>query len=480
MKSRRAQPKSKPSTPKRPSTPVREQFEQKPQSHFKNGITNLNEISKPFKNPHYNPKRRTKPVKQILMAEKALDWPVDFPTYWSIDAPPSLEPRKKYCDITGLEARYTDPKTNLRYHSAEVYSTIKRLPPGAEQSYLALRNANVVLSGRTAAQRIHKTLFAPRHQASISIRAIRAYASEAKNSDESSAPFSSVTVLGSGLMGSGIAQVAATANYKVNLVDLSEDLVQKGQSYIIKSLKRVAKKKFQGDEPRQSQFIDETLSRISLTTDTESAAAGADLIVEAIVEKVDTKQSVFSIFDKVAPSHTILTSNTSSLPIEAIGEKLSDKRKTQLAGLHFFNPVPQMKLVEIVRTDQTSQDTSDKLRGFVASLNKAPVMCKDTPGFIVNRLLVPYLVEAIRMLERGDATAQDIDTAMKFGAGYPMGPFELLDYVGLDTVKFILDGWYKEGKGLAGSDLAKPSEKLDSLVASGRLGVKSGGGFYDY
>ncbi|KAJ1675720.1 hypothetical protein EV182_000717 [Spiromyces aspiralis] len=302
-----------------------------------------------------------------------------------------------------------------------------------------------------------------------------------KDSVAETAPhFASITVLGGGQMGAGIAQTAATFNYTVNLVDMSDDALSRGQGYIIKSLKRVAKMRFKGDEPQQSRFVDDVLSRIKLSTDTESAAAGADLIIEAIIEQIETKRAVFGVLDKVAPAEAILASNTSSLPIGAIGEAVGDKRKGQLAGLHFFNPVPQMKLVEIVRTERTTDETIDRLRAFAKSIDKAPVLCRDTPGFIVNRLLVPYLAEAIRMLERGDATAEDIDTAMKCGAGYPMGPFQLLDYVGLDTVKFILDGWYKEGEGLAGSDLVRPSEKLDELVRNGRLGVKSGAGFYDY
>ena len=192
--------------------------------------------------------------------------------------------------------------------------------------------------------------------------------------------FTNVTIVGGGLMGSGIAQVAAASNYRVNLVDTSEDSLQKGQGYIVKSLKRVAKKKFQGDEPRQSQYVDDVLSRIKLTTDTEAAAAGADLIVEAIVEKIEAKRDLFALFDKTAPSESILASNTSSLSIGKIGEIVSNKRKPQIAGLHFFNPVPQMKLVEIIRTDNTIQETIDRLRGFVSSLKKATVLCKDTPG----------------------------------------------------------------------------------------------------
>ncbi|KAJ1803882.1 hypothetical protein LPJ75_005748 [Coemansia sp. RSA 2598] len=151
-----------------------------------------------------------------------------------------------------------------------------------------------------------------------------------------------------------------------------------------------------------------------------------------------------------------------------------------MVGLHFFNPVPQMKLVEVVRAAETSEETVAKALGFVKSIGKAPAVCKDTPGFIVNRLLLPYMMEAVRLLERDVAEARDIDTAMKLGAGYPMGPFELCDYVGLDTIKFIVDGWYKEGEGLQGNKLFAASKKLDELVAAGHLGVKTGRGFYDY
>lgn len=198
--------------------------------------------------------------------------------------------------------------------------------------------------------------------------------------------------------------------------------------------------------------------------------------IEAIVENLDAKQKLFAQLDSVAKQGTIFASNTSSLPIASIAS--ATKRLDRFAGLHFFNPVPQMKLVEIIRTEDTSAEVTTALFDFAKRLGKVPVDCKDTPGFIVNRLLVPYMMEALRMVERGDATKEDVDTAMKLGAGYPMGPFELMDYVGLDTVKFITDGWYQSGKGLKGNELVRPSPLLESLVSQKKLGRKTGSGFY--
>ncbi|KAJ1913009.1 hypothetical protein IWQ60_009404 [Tieghemiomyces parasiticus] len=291
-------------------------------------------------------------------------------------------------------------------------------------------------------------------------------------------PIKRVVVYGSGLMGSGIVQVAATYNYQVTMVDLNPAMLDKGTGYIRSSLKRVARKKFAEDEAQQKHFIEDILSRVQTSTDPLAAVEQADLVVEAIVENVATKRNLFSSLDGVAPPHTIFTSNTSSLPIGQLAEVTA--RPTKFAGLHFFNPVPQMKLVEVVKTNDTAPEVIETLVDFCKSLKKAPVQCKDTPGFIVNRLLVPYMTEAIRLVERGVASPEDVDTAMKLGAGYPMGPFELVDYIGLDTTKFILDGWYKSGEGLAGDKLVAPSEKLNKLVESGRLGRKSGEGFYKY
>ncbi|KAJ1932760.1 hypothetical protein EC988_009345, partial [Linderina pennispora] len=258
------------------------------------------------------------------------------------------------------------------------------------------------------------------------------------------------------------------------------EALDRGKGYISKSLKRVAKKKFADDAKAQSEFVEQVMSRIRTTTNPAEGVAQADLVVEAIVENIKVKQDLFASLAKAAPEGSILASNTSSLPIKAIAAPLTAEQKARFIGLHFFNPVPQMKLVEVVRTEEASQEVVDNAVAFVKAIGKSPAVCKDTPGFIVNRLLLPYMMESIRLLERDVASAKDIDTAMKLGAGYPMGPFELLDYVGLDTVKFIVDGWYTEGEGLKGDKQFVSSEKLNELVKNGHLGVKTGRGFYDY
>jgi len=221
--------------------------------------------------------------------------------------------------------------------------------------------------------------------------------------------------------------------------------------------------------------LNDTLARLSISTDAVEACKQSDLVVEAIIENLKIKKTLFEALDAAAPEHTIFASNTSSLPIGEIAE--ATKRLDRFGGLHFFNPVPVMKLVEVVRTPATSDATNQTLHDFSKALGKTSVQAKDTPGFIVNRLLVPYLMEAVRMIERGDAVAKDIDIAMKLGAGYPMGPIELADYVGLDTSKFILDGWHEK---YPDNPLFKPCDLLNKLVSEGKLGKKSGQGFYDY
>ncbi|CAG9565055.1 unnamed protein product [Danaus chrysippus] len=278
-----------------------------------------------------------------------------------------------------------------------------------------------------------------------------------------------VTVIGGGLMGSGIAQVAAQAGQNVTLVDDGE------------------------------KFVAEAIARIKTNTDPAAASQEADLIVEAIVENMDVKHQLFKKLDAVAPGHTIFASNTSSLSINEISSVVKEDRQNNdgilrhkdlnshlstyslylhlFGGLHFFNPVPVMRLLEVVRGDKTSDDTYNTMMEWGKSVGKTCITCKDTPGFVVNRLLVPYIAEAIRLFERGDASARDIDVAMKLGAGYPMGPLELADYVGLDTNKFILDGWHSK---YPEEPLFKPIPLLNKLVSEGKLGVKSGEGFYKY
>ncbi|KAI6191855.1 putative 3-hydroxyacyl-CoA dehydrogenase [Aphelenchoides bicaudatus] len=292
-----------------------------------------------------------------------------------------------------------------------------------------------------------------------------------------------VTIIGSGLMGSGIAQVSAQSQLNVTLVDQNEQILQKAQQAIEKSVKRVAKKKFPEDEASsvgfrpaaQKSFAGDTLNNIRLTPNVSKAVKNADLVIEAIVENIGVKQKLFSEIESAAPQDAILATNTSSLRLKDIGEHL--KRKDQFVGLHFFNPVPVMKLLEVVRHDQTSDAVFNDAVAYGKSVGKVTVACKDTPGFIVNRLLVPYMYEALKLAEREDATFKDIDVAMKLGAGYPMGPFELADYVGLDTLKFIQDGWRKQDPN---NELFKPSKLLDKLVSEKKFGVKTGEGFYKY
>ncbi|XP_022104780.1 hydroxyacyl-coenzyme A dehydrogenase, mitochondrial-like [Acanthaster planci] len=289
------------------------------------------------------------------------------------------------------------------------------------------------------------------------------------------AAIKNVTVVGGGQMGAGIAQVAAQTGHHVTVVDQSDEILAHSKLTIERSLARVAKKKFGEDAKAAEKFTKQAMSLIDVSTDASSVVTKTDLVIEAIVENISVKQELFSRLDKEAPPETIFASNTSSLPISDIASVT--ERRDRFGGIHFFNPVPVMKLVEVVSTPEQSEATIKTLTEFVVKLGKVPVACKDTPGFIVNRLLVPYMMESIRLLERGDASARDIDTAMKLGAGYPMGPFELVDYVGLDVTKFIVDGWHEK---YPDNPLFKPSPLLERKVAEGKLGTKTGEGFYTY
>jgi len=288
-------------------------------------------------------------------------------------------------------------------------------------------------------------------------------------------PIKNVVVVGSGLMGSGIAQVSASAKLNVVLVDQNEDILKKAHQAIDKSLKRVAKKKFAEDEAAQKAFVGDVLKNIRLVPNVKEAVKDADLVIEAIVENIGAKQKLFADIESAIPKDSIIATNTSSLRLHDIGAKLQNKEN--FVGLHFFNPVPVMKLLEVVRHENTSESTFNDAVAYGKTVGKITVACKDTPGFIVNRLLVPYMYEALSLAERGDATFKDIDTAMKLGASYPMGPFELADYVGLDTMKFIQDGWRKT---YPDNPLFKESKLLNKLVDEGKFGIKSGEGFYKY
>jgi 3-hydroxyacyl-CoA dehydrogenase len=288
-------------------------------------------------------------------------------------------------------------------------------------------------------------------------------------------PIKNVTVIGGGLMGSGIAQVAAQTGHQVTLVDTSNEILQKSKGNIQQSIARVAKKKFAADAAAGEKFIKDALSKITLETNPEKAAATTDLVIEAIVEKIDIKQELFKRLDKVAPKHTIFATNTSSLSVADIAK--TSERKDRFGGLHFFNPVPVMKLLEVIYIKETSDETFKTMMEFGKNMGKECVRCKDTPGFIVNALLGPYMNNALAMYERGDATYKDIDTAMKLGAGYPMGPFELMDYTGLDLALSIREARHKL---FPNNPELRVPEILRKLVSEGKYGRKSGEGFYKY
>jgi 3-hydroxybutyryl-CoA dehydrogenase len=277
-----------------------------------------------------------------------------------------------------------------------------------------------------------------------------------------------VGVLGCGLMGAGIAEVCAKAGFTTVVREVDEGLLEKGMQRIERSLsKAVDKGKLEAVQR------DETMSRISGTTELESLA-DRDLVVEAIVESLQAKVETFAALDRIVRDGAIFASNTSSLTITQIA--MATQRTDRFVGLHFFNPVPVMKLVEVVRTLMTSDETMQQCLDFVASLGKEGVSCRDNSGFIVNRLLVPYLLDAIRAVEEGVGSIEDIDKAMQLGCGYPMGPLTLLDFVGLDTTYYIANIMFEEYR----EKRFAPPPLLKQMVQAGRSGRKSGRGFYDY
>ena len=277
-----------------------------------------------------------------------------------------------------------------------------------------------------------------------------------------------VGVLGCGLMGSGIAQVCAASSYKTIVREVDQALLDKGLARI---------RKFLDDGVARGKVTagsrDATLANMSGTTALD-ALGECDLVIEAIVENLEEKRRTYAALEPLVRLHTILASNTSSLCITELAA--ATKRPDRFAGLHFFNPVPIMKLVEVVRALTTSDETYQAVFAFTGSLGKEPITAPDRPGFIVNRLLVPYLLDAIRAYENGLGTLEDIDKGMKLGCGYPMGPFTLLDFVGLDTTYYIANIMFEEFREPAYA----PPPLLKRMVLAGYHGRKSGRGFYSY
>lgn len=277
-----------------------------------------------------------------------------------------------------------------------------------------------------------------------------------------------VGVLGAGLMGSGIAQVAAMAGYQVVVRDTRVEAFDNARRTIERSLAKLAEKEKITAEQRNSSH-----ARLRFTESVEEVAA-ADLVIEAVTEDLAVKAELWRAVDALAPAATIFASNTSSLPIAAMAAVTS--RPDRFVGLHFFSPVPMMPLVEVVRTLATSAETLAAADAFARSLGKETVAARDTPGFIVNLLLIPYLNDAVRAVERGVASTADIDTAMRLGCGHPMGPLALLDMIGLDTGCRVADIMFDEFR----ETRYAPPPLLRRLVTLGWLGRKSGRGFYDY
>ncbi len=279
---------------------------------------------------------------------------------------------------------------------------------------------------------------------------------------------SKVGVVGCGLMGSGIAEIAAKSGFEVKVREVNDDFLEAGKKRIRRSLDKAVEKEKLTAEDRDAAW-----ARLTFTTQV-SDLGDRDVVIEAIVEELEAKNALFSELDALCAEQTIFASNTSSLTITDMAAATS--RPDRFVGLHFFNPVPVMRLVEVVRTIATSEETFDRAFAFARALGKTPITAKDNSGFVVNLLLVPYMLDAIRQLERGVASIADIDTAMTLGCGYPMGPFILCDFVGIDTLYKISEIMFEEYR----EERYAPPPLLKRIVSMGRFGRKTGKGFYDW
>ena len=278
-----------------------------------------------------------------------------------------------------------------------------------------------------------------------------------------------ISVIGSGIMGAGISQVCAVAEYEVAIEDIGEAYLKKGMEAIRSSLRKGVER----GKLTQEQ-ADAAMARIRTTLDLADAVKEADVVIEAVPENIELKKQVFQELDDSSPRDAILATNTSSFSITEIAS--ATRRPDRVVGMHFFNPVPIMNLVEVVRGASTSDQTIQLARDLATRLGKTPVDVNEAPGFVVNRLLAPFLNEAMFCLMEGTAEAKDIDTAVKLGLNHPMGPLELADLVGLDTTIAILEYMHKE----TGDPKYRPCPLLRKMVRAGRLGRKAGRGFYDY
>lgn len=277
-----------------------------------------------------------------------------------------------------------------------------------------------------------------------------------------------VGVVGTGSMGVGIMQVAAQAGFEVRAVDVTQAAWDRALKTLTKSLERLLSK-----EKITEADMKDTLARVSFSTEVASLK-DVPFIFEAVFENIQVKKELFEKLDAITREDVVYSSNTSSLSITEMASLV--KRPAQFIGMHFFNPVPMMKLVEVIPALQTAQATTDLALEMAKKLGKTSITCKDTPGFVLNRLLVPYMLDAVRLLESGVASRDDIDTAMKLGAGFPMGPFELMDFTGVEISQYVGDIFFdatKEGR-------FAPPTLLRNMVKAGYLGKKVGKGFYEY